>query len=89
LNEGAGSEYDLRTTAELVDLINRHDLTVQSAVRIAAPARKAAGSERNRNSSPTWGRSDGSFTTPRHGRRRSLGSSVINTTGPETSARPS
>jgi N-acetylmuramic acid 6-phosphate etherase len=38
LNDGAGSEYDLRTTAELVDLINRQDLAVPSAVRLAAPA---------------------------------------------------
>jgi N-acetylmuramic acid 6-phosphate etherase len=36
LNDGARSEYDLRTTAELVDLINRQDLAVPSAVRLAA-----------------------------------------------------
>ncbi|HEV2902626.1 MAG TPA: N-acetylmuramic acid 6-phosphate etherase [Gaiellaceae bacterium] len=38
MNDGAGTEYDLRTTAELVDLINRHDLSVPSAVRLSAPA---------------------------------------------------
>ena len=38
LKDGAGPEYDLRTTAELVDLINRQDLTVPSAVRLAAPS---------------------------------------------------
>jgi N-acetylmuramic acid 6-phosphate etherase len=31
-------EYDLRTTAELVDLMNRQDATVPSVVRSAAPA---------------------------------------------------
>ena len=36
MNDGARSEYDLRTTAELVDLINRQDLAVPSAVRLAA-----------------------------------------------------
>ena len=38
LKDGAGPEYDLRTTAELVDLINRQDLAVPSAVRLAAPS---------------------------------------------------
>lgn len=33
-----GSEYDLRTTAELVDLMNRQDAGVPAAVRSAAPA---------------------------------------------------
>src|SRR5918997_3867652 len=34
---GAG-EYDLRTTAELVDLMNRQDTPVPGVVRSAAPA---------------------------------------------------
>jgi N-acetylmuramic acid 6-phosphate etherase len=38
LKHGAETEYDLRTTAELVDLINRRETSVPSAVRIAAPA---------------------------------------------------
>jgi N-acetylmuramic acid 6-phosphate etherase len=38
LSDGAGTEYDLRTTSELVDLINRQDASVPPAVRAAAPA---------------------------------------------------
>ncbi|HEY7706614.1 MAG TPA: N-acetylmuramic acid 6-phosphate etherase [Gaiellaceae bacterium] len=38
MSDGVETEYDLRTTAELVDLINRREATVPSAVRIAAPA---------------------------------------------------
>ena len=38
LSDGAGTEYDLRTTSELVDLINRQDASVPAAVRAAAPA---------------------------------------------------
>lgn len=38
MNDGTGTEYDLRTTSELVDLINRQDMSVPSAVRLAAPA---------------------------------------------------
>jgi N-acetylmuramic acid 6-phosphate etherase len=37
-NASGPSEYDLRTTAELVDLMNRQDATVPSVVRSAAPA---------------------------------------------------